>query len=247
MKKPIEYLRRLRLRDSALRRFPRLRRWRPLRALGLLAAAAAWTLLLVNLGLAAFTRPYRFDDAPALPKRSVAIIFGAGLINGRPSPTLAERVRGGAELFRSGRVGHLLMSGDNSEASYDEVTAMRDYAIGLGVPAGAITRDYAGFSTYETCYRAGAIFGVADAVLVTQDYHLPRAVYTCRALGIDALGLAIPDWAHRPERSSTRYGVEQQVAYSLREWLAGVKAVAQIHLTRPAPTFLGPFEGLTGR
>lgn len=247
MKSKLKSLRTLHLRAVALKRFPALRRWRPWRTIGLLAASAAWLLLLVNLGLAAITRQYRFDDAPMLPNRSVAIIFGAGLINGRPSPTLAERVRGGAELFQSGRVGHLLMSGDNSQASYDEVTAMRDYAISLGVPATAITRDYAGFSTYETCFRARAIFGVEDAVLVTQDYHLPRAVYTCRALGINALGLAIPDWSRHPERTSTRYGVEQQVSYSLREWLASAKAVAQIHITRPAPTFLGPFEGLTGR
>jgi vancomycin permeability regulator SanA len=245
MKKSIGSLRSLRLRASALK--PLFRRWRLRRALVLLAVAGAWTLLLVNVGLAAVTRPYRFADAPAVPERGVAIIFGAGLINGRPSPALADRVRGGVDLYRSGRVRHLLMSGDNSQVSYDEVTAMHDYAIGLGVPAAAITRDYAGFSTYETCYRARAIFGVGEAVLVTQGYHLPRAVYTCRALGIDALGLAIPDWSHHPERSTTRYGVEQQVAYSLREWLAGAKALAQLHLTRPSPTFLGPFEGLTGQ
>jgi vancomycin permeability regulator SanA len=247
MKHTIGPLRSLRLRASALNRFPVLRRWRLWRALGLLIVAGAWALLLVNAGLAAATSPYRFDDVPAMPKRGVAIIFGAGLIDGRPSPALADRVRGGVELYHSGRVRHLLMSGDNSQASYDEVTAMRDYAIGLGVPAAAITRDYAGFSTYETCYRARAIFGVGDAVLVTQGYHLPRAVYTCRALGIDALGLAIPDWAHHPERSATSYGLDQQVVYSLREWLAGAKALAQLHLTRPSPTFLGPFEGLTGR
>ncbi len=219
-------------------------RWGWKRAGVLLLVAGAWLLLLVNIGLAAATSAERFDDVASVTPHTVGLIFGAGLVNGKPSPALAERVQGGVALYRAGKVQHLLMSGDNSASDYDEVTAMRDYAISLGVPAAAITRDYAGLSTYETCFRAREIFGVADAVVVTQDYHLPRAVYTCRSLEIDAVGLAIPDWQHHPERSATRYTASQQISYTLREWLATGKAFAQLHITRPAPTFLGRFEGL---
>ncbi len=220
------------------------RRWRWKRTGLLIIVAGVWLGLLLNIGLPAATSAYRFDDVGSVTPHTVGLIFGAGLVNGKPSPALAERVQGGVALYRASKIQHLLMSGDNSASNYDEVSAMRDYAISLGVPAAAITRDYAGFSTYETCFRAREIFGVADAVVVTQDYHLPRAVYTCRSLGIDAVGLAIPDWRHHPERSTTRYTATQKIRYTLREWLAVGKAFAQLHLTRPAPTFLGAFEGL---
>jgi vancomycin permeability regulator SanA len=139
-------------------------------------------------------------------------------------------------LYRSGRVQKLLMSGDNSRPDYDEVTAMRRYAIDRGVSASDITLDYAGFRTYDSCYRARAIFGVEQAVLVTQHYHLPRAVYTCRALGVDALGFGTPDWQSYPAPLIARY--------TLREAAATTVALWQVHITRPLPTFLGPFEGV---
>lgn len=218
--------------------------WAKKRQIVFAAVCGAWLVLCLNVGVRLRTAAYRFDAAEPIPRRSVAIVFGAGLFNGRPSPALADRLDSAIDLYRAGRVGHLLMSGDNSRADYDEVTAMRDYAIARGVPADAITRDYAGFSSYETCYRSRAIFGADDAILVTQDYHLPRAVYTCRTLGIDAIGLAVPDWSHHPERARTHYPFDLRISYAAREWLATVKAIGQLHLTRPAPTFLGPFEGL---
>jgi vancomycin permeability regulator SanA len=223
---------------------PIRRRWRWKRSGLLLLLAGAWLVLVLNLGLRSTTAAYRFDTVASVEPHTVALIFGAGLVNGPPSPALAERVQGGVALYQAGKAQHLLMSGDNSASDYDEVSAMRDYAIRLGVPAAAITRDYAGFSTYETCFRAHAIFGVTNAVVVTQEYHLPRAVYTCRALGIDAVGLAIPDWQHHPERSATRYTASEKFGYTLREWLAAGKAFTQLHITRPNPTFLGRFEGL---
>ena len=114
---------------------------------------------------------------------------------------------------------------------------MRRAAIAGGVPAGAITLDYAGFSTYESCYRARAIFGVTAAVLVTQRYHVPRAVYTYQALGLHATGLGTPDWGAYPTLMP---------GYAARELLAISKSLWEVHISRPLPTFLGPFVGLPG-
>ncbi|NJM07952.1 DUF218 domain-containing protein [Candidatus Gracilibacteria bacterium] len=176
----------------------------------------------------------REQEPPTAP---VALVFGAGVrADGRLSRILADRVDAAIALYRSGRVQKLLMSGDNSRPEYDEVTAMRRYAVERGVPPGDITLDYAGFRTYDSCYRARTIFGVDRAVLVTQQYHLPRAVYTCRALGVDALGVGTPDWQSYPTALIARY--------SLREAVATVVALWQVHITRPLPTFLGPFEGI---
>jgi vancomycin permeability regulator SanA len=183
------------------------------------------------------TSSYRYDDLSAIPPVQVAIVFGAGLRrDGQPSPMLADRVRAATQLYQLGRVRKILMTGDNSRVEYDEVSAMRRYAVELGVPPGDITLDYAGFSTYESCYRAPVIFGVRQAVLITQRYHLPRAVYTCRDLGVEAFGLGASDWG--------RYGVGVMLPYASREALATIKALWQIHIVRPQPTFLGPFEGL---
>jgi vancomycin permeability regulator SanA len=184
------------------------------------------------------TNNYRYDDPVAIPPAQVAIVFGAGLRpDGQPSPMLADRVRAAAQLYQLGKVKKILMTGDNSRVEYDEVSAMRRYAIELGVLPGDIKLDYAGFSTYESCYRASAIFGVTQAVLITQRYHLPRAIYTCRDLGIEAIGLGAPDWG--------AYGASVMLPYSSREALATIKALWQVRIVRPPPTFLGPFEGIS--
>lgn len=196
--------------------------------------------LLAPLALALYVRlatlPYRHSAVEEVEAEQVAVVFGAGIRGERPSRILAERIDAAVGLYRAGRVSKLLMTGDNGRSDYDEVSVMRRYAESLGVRPEDITLDYAGFSTYESCYRARAIFGVERAVLVTQGYHLPRAVYTCRALGVEAAGLAAPDWG--------RYPAPLLVRYSLRELLATAKALVDVHLTRPLPTFLGPFEGL---
>jgi vancomycin permeability regulator SanA len=212
---------------------------RPKRLLALLALAAGLGLLLplaAVLHVRAATALFRFDEAAAVPTERVAVVFGAGVRGDRPTRILAERIQGAVELYRLGRVSKLLMTGDNGRVDYDEVTVMGRYAESLGVPSVDITLDYAGFSTYESCYRLRPIFGVERAVLVTQGFHLPRAVYTCRALGVEAVGLGVADWG--------RYAPSLLVRYSLREALATTKALIDVHLTRPLPTFLGPFEGL---
>jgi vancomycin permeability regulator SanA len=173
----------------------------------------------------------RYRSSAQVPKEDVAIVFGAGLsADGTPSPMLADRVESAVELYQNGRIHKLLMTGDNSTISYNEVMAMKQYAHNLGVPTQDITLDYAGFSTYESCYRAHKIFDVHRAVVITQRYHLPRAVYTCRQLGVKAVGLGTPD--------REIYGLRGMIPYLLREMLANTKALWEIHITRPRPTFL---------
>lgn len=177
------------------------------------------------------TSSNRYRESDPIPHENVAIIFGAGLSeDGTPSPMLADRVKSGVKLYQSGRIHKLLMTGDNSRISYNEVMAMKRFANDLGVPTQDITLDYAGFSTYESCYRAHQVFDIHRAVVITQNYHLPRAVYTCRQLGVEAVGLGTPD--------REIYGLRGIIPYLFREKLANVKALSEIHLTRPHPTFL---------
>ena len=173
----------------------------------------------------------RYSQSDRVPQEDIAIVFGAGLsANGTPSPMLADRVKAAVELYQSDRINKLLMTGDNSTIFHNEVIAMKRYAHDLGVPTKDITLDYAGFSTYESCYRAHKIFDIHRAVVITQNYHLPRAVYTCRQLGVRVVGLRTTD------RES--YRIRGMSPYWLRETLANLKALWEIHITRPHPTFL---------
>jgi vancomycin permeability regulator SanA len=183
------------------------------------------------------TSSLRFTNPKQVPSKSVAIVFGASVYrNGKLSPMLAARVQQAVETYRAGHVQKILMTGDNSRTDYDEVTAMKRYAIELGVPAEVIHLDYAGFSTYESCYRAREIFGIQDAILITQGYHLPRAVYTCAHLGIDVVGLETNDRG--------RYSARVMGRHVIREVLATGKALWDIHVWQPLPTFLGDYEGM---
>ncbi len=206
---------------------------------------AFWLLLLsgtivvlgLNFYVNAVTSSRRYTNPEEIPARRIAVVFGAGIRkDGTPTPMLADRVTAAVELYKQGRVQKLLMTGDNSREDYNEVIAMQRYAVERGVPAKDITLDYAGLSTYESCYRARDIFGVQQAILVTQKFHLSRAVYTCRQMGVDAIGLGTPDWeTYRPQTI---------MYYSFREMLSTLKALWEVHITRPKPTFKGPFEGI---
>jgi len=223
----------------------RLVRW-----LAIAGAAAIGSVALLAVALNLYvTRSVDglgYDDVAATPHRHVAIVFGA-FVNpdGTPSNALADRIDGAVALYKAGRVDHLLVTGDNSSPQYDEVTVMRDRAIAAGVPSSAITRDYAGLDTYDSCVRAVRVFGVRDAVLVTQDYHLARALFLCTDAGIDAVGLRIPDWQHLAERSPTVYPTGMAVSYTAREWLARMKAVVEADITSPDPKVGGPYVGLS--
>ncbi|MGW3193150.1 SanA/YdcF family protein [Streptomyces sp. NPDC001118] len=164
------------------------------------------------------------------PRAQVAVVFGAGLWNGEPSPYLANRLDAAAKLYRAGRVEVVLVTGDNSRRDYDEPDAMRGYLRKHGVPDRRIVSDYAGFDTWDSCVRARKIFGVDRAVLVSQGFHIRRAVALCRAAGVDSYGVGV-DATHDV---TWYYG-------GTREVFAAGKALLDA-VFHPDPTFLGPKE-----
>ena len=131
-----------------------------------------------------------FTSKDKIPDYRVAIVFGAGLSeNGtEPSTVLQDRIMSAVELYKLGKIKKILMSGDNSFKDYNEPQVMIKIAKENGVSIFDLQADYAGRRTYDTCYRAKAIFGIDKAILITQDFHLTRALYTCNILGIDAIG-----------------------------------------------------------
>lgn len=164
-----------------------------------------------------------------------AIVPGAYVSpDGRLCDMLADRVSTAVDLYRAGRVKKILMTGDHGKASYDEVNGMRKFAEEMGVPTGDIFMDHAGFSTYESMYRARDVFEVDSAVIVTQDFHLPRAVYIARELGIDAVGV-----------SADRHVYAGAEVYEYREIPARIKAFLQVK-AGAKPTFLGPAIPVSG-
>jgi vancomycin permeability regulator SanA len=172
----------------------------------------------------------RTGTVAGAPEREVAVVFGAGLWKGRPTPYLAHRLDTAAELYRTGKVKVVLVTGDNSRAEYDEPDAMRTYLVRQGVPDGRIVSDYAGFDTWDSCVRAKKIFGVDRAVLVTQGFHIKRAIALCDAAGIESYGVGVAE----PHDSVWYYG-------GARELFAAGKAALDVAL-RPDPHFLGPEE-----
>jgi vancomycin permeability regulator SanA len=153
-------------------------------------------LLLVVAGLTPFLIVHSINDnyekkvytsTTAVPNAPVAIVFGAGLNrDGAPSWMLADRLKAAIELYQAGKVQKLLLTGDN--VSSIEVDSMKNYVVRRGVPAEVVIRDDAGMRTYDSCYRAVHNFGITNAILVTQGYHLPRALYLCDSLGVRSVG-----------------------------------------------------------
>lgn len=179
-----------------------------------------------------------YTSIQSVPKHEVALVLGARIYpGGKLSAMLEDRVISAVELYKAGKVKKLLMSGDNSERYYDEVTAMRREAIKLGVPSDDVVRDFAGFRTYDSFYRAREIWGLDDLVVVTQRFHLPRCLFLGDKLGIKTDGLI----ADKREYSgaSVRH-------VRIREFFARAMAVSDIYLFSKRPHFLGKPETLSG-
>ncbi len=181
-----------------------------------MVTARVWTAL--------HTRQKKFTQPMDIPDRKVAIVFGAGIRGNQPSAILYDRVAIAVGLYQVGKVQKLLMSGDNRYENYNEPAVMRRVAMQLGVPSADIVLDYAGRSTYETCYRANAVFGLTEAVLVTQAFHLDRAITTCDYLGVQSIGI---------EADLRPYAANN--FYRLREVLATLNMFLQVFITRPLP------------
>ncbi|GJF20010.1 membrane protein [Streptomyces sp. HO565] len=172
----------------------------------------------------------RLRTVADVPRTEVAVVFGAGLWDGEPSPYLANRLDAAAGLYRAGRIEVVLVTGDNSREEYDEPDAMRAYLVRHGVPDGRIVSDYAGFDTWDSCVRAKKIFGVDRAVLISQGFHIRRAVALCQEAGVASYGVGV-DARHD---ATWYYG-------GAREILAAGKAALDA-VFEPDPHFLGPRE-----
>jgi vancomycin permeability regulator SanA len=203
------------------------------------ACMAALLLLIVPTvcaHVATSSRRYAAVNIGDVPKRKVAIVFGAGVLpSGEATPYLKRRLDTAAALYKNGQVEKLLLSGDNSTSHHNEPIAMRRYIEQRGVKRADIVLDYAGFNTYDSCYRAHAIFGIDAAILVSHDYHLPRAILTCNGLGVDSVGLAA---------KSASLGPRDTTSYAIRELASTNKAFLQL-LFKPRPTALGKPEPIS--
>ena len=208
----------------------------PLRRRLLLWAVIACTAALLPATWLKLTEDHRVRSERDVPHEPVAVVFGAGLTgDGKPSPYLAHRLDAAGRLYAAGKVNVLLVTGDNSRTSYDEPGAMRTYLEAHGVPKAKIVLDDAGFDTWNSCSRAKRIFGVDRAVLVSQGFHIRRALALCTAAGIDAYGVAVD------EKHDTTWYVG-----GARELLAADKAALDA-VVKPAPHFLGPHENGVAR
>lgn len=177
----------------------------------------------------AASRAYTVETAP--PAR-VAIVLGAGLrSDGTPTAVLKDRVKTAVQLYQQGKVDKLLMSGDNRFVNYNEPEGMRQYALTLGVPDEDIALDYAGRRTYDTCYRARAIFQVESAIVVTQRFHLARALFLCNAFGVDANGV---------EANTAYFRKISRLIWNIRELFATAQAVWDVYVAQPLPVLGDP-------
>jgi SanA protein len=171
-----------------------------------------------------------YPDVNSTPSMPVAIVFGAGYWpSGRLSNALADRMETAIALYEAGLVNKLLLTGDNRFVEYNEPAAMAEYAQARGVPRDDLVLDYAGRRTYDSCYRAKAIFGVERAVLVTQAFHLPRALYTCDRLGLESVGVV-----------ADRRSYVRSAWYEMRETFALTRAWLDVNLFRPTPVLGEP-------
>lgn len=147
-------------------------------------------IISVNYYIKSTTEPLIYHSLNKLPKNDVGIVFGAGIMGDQPSKYLKDRLDAGILLYKTKRINKILLSGDNGRDEYDELTVMKNYCYKHGVDTTKIFVDYAGFDTYSTMYRAKHIFKVENATLLSQEYHLNRAIYLGNKLGIKAIGFS---------------------------------------------------------
>lgn len=157
------------------------------------------------------------------------IVLGAGIRDdGSPTWMLEDRIKIGDKLYQNHAADKIIMSGDHGRENHDEVNTMKNYAIGEGIPSEDIFMDHAGFKTYDSLYRARDIFGAKKVIIVTQEYHLYRALYIADRLGMEACGVT----------SDLRFYSKKMVYWKFREYLARVKSFVKC-IVQPEPKYLG--------
>ncbi len=195
--------------------------------LGLLAV-----VMMVPIVMRFSVQQFILEPSGNIPQTEIAIVLGASVFRGAPSPVLADRADAAIALYRAGKVSKILVTGDNGALSHDEVTPVRKYLLAAGVRPEDIFLDHAGFDTYSSMYRARDVFGARSVTITTQDFHLPRALWIARKLGLTAYGVV----AEGDESSTYDY---------VREIPAAIKALWDV-FTHRAPKYLGPAIPLSG-
>lgn len=194
-----------------------------------LAALAAGTVFVPDIIVvsSAKDRIITADEAAELENTDCVLILGAGVRNGSPTPMLRDRLITGISLYESGAAPKIIMSGDHGREDYDEVNVMKSYAVENGVPDGDVFMDHAGFSTYDSVYRAKAVFEADSIIIVTQKYHLYRALYIAERLGVNAVGVSadLDDYSGQLKRDLREIAARDKDFFSC--------------LFKPEPKYLG--------
>lgn len=192
-------------------------------------------IFFVNYKILSFASPYIYQNQNQVPVAQAVLVLGAKVkTNGSLSSILEDRAQTALELYQAKKVEKILVSGDHGTKTYDEVNALKKYFLEKGVPATDLFLDHAGFDTYDSMYRARDIFHANSLIVVTQNFHLPRAVYIGKSLGENVLGL-----------SADKHVYVGALRMEIREVLARVKAYFSV-LLYLKPKFLGPAIPLTG-
>jgi SanA protein len=190
-----------------------------------LVVLGTFALLLLPAWVGQHYRDRIYESVDETPNMPVGIVFGAGYWpSGHLSDALADRMDTAIDLYEAGKVNKLLLTGDNRFVDYNEPAVMSQYAQDRGVPQNDLVLDYAGRRTYDSCYRAGVIFGVERAVLITQQFHLPRAMFTCDRLDLEVVGVV-----------ADRHEYIRAPWYRLREVFALARAWLDLIVIKPLP------------
>ena len=208
------------------------------RVLLILCGALVLATLLINAGMILAARKYVYTDINGIPSRTAVLVLGSQTRGKRLSPVLQDRVSGGIRLMENNKGKKLLLSGDHGQIYYDEVNAMRLYVLANApsIQQEDIFMDHAGFTTWDSMYRARDVFVVRDLLIVTQKFHISRAVCIARSLGLDAVGYAI---------DQERFSGRSLQYWRFREYFARVKAFFSI-VFKPKPRYLGDIIPISG-
>lgn len=204
---------------------------------GLISLFLLIALILVQIPILINAYMYEFSSRYILTIEEASensfdcvLVLGAGVWGNTPSHLLEERLNKGIEVYKTGCTDRILMTGDHGRTEYDEVNVMKDFAVEKGAVAEEVFMDHAGFSTYESMYRAKEVFQVEKVIIVTQEYHLYRAIYNARKLGLDAYGVAAD--------GQYNFSLPVRTYNNFRESLARCKDFIWC-IFKPEPTYLG--------
>ena len=195
------------------------------------AGAILAATVIINIGIIFAARKYVYNDPGKVPARTTVLVLGSQTRGTRLSPVLQDRVEAGISLMQRQKGKKLLLSGDHGQIYYDEVNAMRLFVLANApdIQEEDIFMDHAGFNTWDSMYRARDVFEVTDLLIVTQKFHISRAVCMARSLGLDAVGLGI---------NQDRFSGKSLRSWQIREYFARVKAFLSITF-KPKPRYLG--------